>query len=128
LIERDSVKNNPKKHSALIRKYPLTVKEIFWINAEDCEFNATILQDRLSEIDYMVEPIVSRFDCEWRNKERFSEIVFKPNPINGFVKFANFPWALGDYKDILNKVDKRGGVYTPMNDNVFGSGVDPVDH
>lgn len=127
LIERDSVKNNPKKHSALIRKYPLTVKEIFWINAEDCEFNATVLQDRLSEIDYMVNPIISKLELSWRNNERFSEVIWK-HSTNGWLKVANVPWILGDHKDKLNAVQQVQGIWTPKNDNTFASGVDPVDH
>lgn len=127
LIERESLKNNPKDHSDLIRKYPLQVSEIFYISTDKCVFNATILQDRLSVIDMSREPFTSKIDVWWENGKRFTKVLWRHNPVNGFAQIS----ALPD-KDELNLVKERliGGVtkFFPNNTARMIAAVDPVDH
>lgn len=128
LTERESSKNNPKDHSDLIRKYPLYIKEIFYINTDKCVFNATILQDRLSIINMSKEPLTSKFDVFWENGKRFTKVKWRHNPVNGFAQACWLP----DKEDEMNLTSKKiiGGVekFFPANTAKFGAGVDPVDH
>lgn len=128
ILERKSKRNNPKDYSNLIRKYPLSIAEIFWVNSERCIFNSTILQDRKLELDSARVPAYSRYDIKWENNVRFSKLVFTHNPDNGWWKSSwMFP---GDaFKNLANKVKKNpNGTYTPLNEGVFTAGCDPVDH
>lgn len=128
LLEREAVKDNPKDLSDLIRKYPLSISEIFYLNTERCEFNATVLQDRRAEIDMSIEPMFDRFNLEWRGGERLTKVIVKRNP-NGWLK-AN--WLPADMEKDTNLVDSRpqGGTmhHFPKNDFAFCTGFDPIDH
>lgn len=127
LIERESKKHNPKDHAAVIRQYPLTIDEIFWVSAEQCVFNATVLQKRKLVLDSSTIPLYSKFDLRWRDNKRFSSVIFSHNE-NGWFKCGwMFPGE--EYVKLANKVRDNGdGTYSPMNEHVFTSGVDPVDH
>jgi hypothetical protein len=128
ILERKSKRNNPKDYSNLIRKYPLSIAEIFWVNSERCVFNSTILQDRKLVLDSSVIPPYSRYNLKWKNNKRFTEIEFSHDPDNGWYKSAwMFP---GDaYQTMANKVQKNSnGTFSPLNEGVFTSGCDPVDH
>jgi hypothetical protein len=128
LIERESVKKNAKKLSALIRKYPLSVKEIFYINAENCEFNAQVLQDRKSELDALVDPIVTRGRFEWENKVRFSRAIFKHDDMMGWASIHSLI-AEKDKQSLVEKTSRGGkDFYGPLNNDKFAAGFDPIDH
>jgi hypothetical protein len=127
-IERETHKDNPKDYSDLIRKYPLTISEIFWVSADQCVFNATILQKRKQILDSSTTPRFSKFDLEWENKVRFSKVVFKHNPLGGWYK-ASWMFPGDAFEKYANQVRKNSnGTYSPMNEEVFTSGIDPVDH
>lgn len=128
MIERESKKHNPKDYAALIRKYPLNIAEIFWVSADQCIFNSTILQKRKLYLDSTTDPVFSRFDLAWENDVRFSKIVIRHNPVGGWLK-ATWMFPGTDYEEMGNKVRKNSdGSFSPMNEDVFTSGVDPVDH
>lgn len=128
LQERESSKDNPKDYSDLIRKYPLYVKEIFYINTERCVFNATNIQDRISEINMATSPLTSKVDFFWINGVRFGKVGWRHNPINGFAQISSLPQT----PDEANLVETKliGGIYKhyPKNEEKYCAGVDPVDH
>lgn len=130
LSKRKVVKDNPKDYSALVRKFPLDWAEVFWINTEKCEFNATILQDRRSEL-LMNPPQIRKVDLRWKDNIRFSRVEMFDNPDNGWLQLGWLP-RTEDEKKWLNDVERRneGGTikYGPKNGHLFGSGVDPIDH
>lgn len=127
-LERESKKNNPKDFAALIRKYPLNIAEIFWVSADQCIFNSTILQKRKLYLDSTTDPVFSRYDLAWENDVRFSKVIFRHNPVGGWYKATwMFPGNL--YEEMGNKVrENANGTYSPLNESTFTSGVDPVDH
>lgn len=128
IIERKSKKDKPKDYSNLIRKYPLNIAEIFWVNADRCVFNATILQERKLELDSSTIPMYSRYDLDWENKVRFSKVIIKHNPDGGWFK-ASWMFPGTEYLQRANQVVKNpDGSYTPLNETVFTAGCDPVDH
>lgn len=129
LAERADWEDDPEEYSAIIRKYPLTIGEIFYINTQRCEFNAKILQDRKMELSASVEPIFSRYDLYWENNKRFSRVLFRHNPVSGWFKAT---WLPKDLQKEANLVETKffGGKphYFPRNDSRFASGIDPIDH
>lgn len=127
-IERDSKKHNPKDHSALIRKYPLNIAEIFWVSADQCIFNATILQNRKQFLDSSTVPSYSKFSLRWENNKRFSKVIFSHDEIAGWYK-SSWMFPGNTFAEMANKVRDNGNkTYSPMNEGTFTSGVDPVDH
>lgn len=128
LIEREASKHNPKDYSGLIRKYPLTVAEIFYVSADKCVFNATILQDRLAEINMSKAPLTSKVEFYWENNVRFSKVRWRHNPVNGWCQVAWLPDNPEETNLVGTKVvgDKRR--YFPKNEAKFALGNDPVDH
>lgn len=128
LLDREAVKNNQKDLSDLIRKYPLTIKEIFWINSDRCEFNAAILQERKSLIEMMTEPIISKGEFKWRNNKRFGEVDFHHNPVTGWAWVHSLIEKPED-RNLVNKSHARDEFkFSPKNDAKFIAGVDPIDH
>lgn len=129
ILERESKKHNPKDYSALIRKYPLSIAEIFWVTSEKCVFNSTILQKRKLFLDSYSRPLYSRYDLEWEGKKRFTKIIYKHNPDGGWFK-STWMFPLKEiYDKEANQVRKNhDGTYSPLNEEKFTAGVDPVDH
>lgn len=128
LLERESYKDNPKELSGLIRRFPLYVKEIFYINTDRCEFNAIILQDRKSELESMSEPILTKGEFYWLDNKRFTEVRFRHNPYTGWCWVHSL---INDTKDtnlIVRNLSSNRPTFGPTNDVKFISGVDPVDH
>jgi hypothetical protein len=127
--ERSASEDDPKDYADIIRKYPLSISEIFYVNTVHCEFNAKILQDRKAEIDMSVEPMFSKFELKWENNVRFSKIVATHNPTTGWLKAA---WLPTDPAKDCNLVDVQyaGGEknYIPLNDLKIAIGMDPIDH
>lgn len=138
LAGRDAIKNNPADYASLVRKYPTNWREVFYVSAEDCEFNIKILQDRKS--DLMMDPVpIRRFILEWENKQRFSKVVMVDHP-HGWFKTAKI--FTGDeakwYNNVARRMEKRINprtgvqelmqVYSPLNDDKLAIGVDPIDH
>lgn len=128
LQKRKSYRNNANKLAGHIRKYPLSIKEIFFINPTGCEFNATVLQDRRDDIDMSPVPMYDKFELRWENNIRFSKIICRHNPSAGWLKCS---WIPKEEKD-TNLVGERniGGekFYYPLNDSKFACGMDPIDH
>lgn len=128
LQARKKYRNNANKLAGHIRKYPLTVREIFFINPTGCEFNATVLQNRRDDIDMSSVPMYEKFELRWENNIRFSRVIHRHNPAAGWLKCS---WIPKDEKE-TNLVGTRepGGekFYYPMNDNKFACGMDPIDH
>lgn len=128
--DREASKDNPKDHSSLIRKHPLNWHEVFYVDTERCEFNATKLQNRRFEL-MMNPPPIRRFDLRWENNVRFTKVIMIDNPINGWSKWAWVP-KNDDEKKLMNNVEmyNQDGItrFKPLNTNIFGGGFDPIDH
>jgi hypothetical protein len=128
LLERESAKKDPKKLSGLIRKYPLSIKEIFYVNIDRCEFNAMILQDRNTELSAMVEPILVRGKFEWKDKKRFGEIVFRHDDVTGWAWVHSLITDPRETNLVERLYTGAEPQYSPRNNNKYIAGVDPIDH
>lgn len=129
LNERLANEDDPKDYADIIRKYPLSITEIFYINTVHCEFNARILQDRKAEIDQTVEPLYSRYTLKWKDNKPFTKVEARHDPTGGWLKAA---WLPLDPEKECNLVEKQymGGEegYVPKNDLKIAIGFDPIDH
>lgn len=127
--ERDSFKNNPRKLAGLIRKYPLSIMEIFYVSPDRCEYNAIKLQNQIREIDISPDPLTSKFDLYWEGGKRFTKVLWRHNPTSGWAEFSWIPPA--DQLNLVGKrfdPDKGKDVFFPMNDGRVASGIDPIQH
>lgn len=129
LIERETKKHNPKDHSALIRKYPLTISEIFWVSSDQCIFNGEILQRNKLKLDSTLVPLWSKYELAWEGGKRFSKIIIKHNEVTGWYRARWMFPTLSDMDTMANQVkDNQDGTYSPLNEKMFIAGCDPVDH
>lgn len=130
LDERKSVEDNPKDYSDLVRKYPTSWKEVFYISADKCEFNSKILQDRKFELQ-INPPQLRRVDLRWENNVRFSKIIMYDNAATGWLKLSWVPKTEQELSWLNNvgmKFENGKKKYFPKNDNIFQCGTDPIDH
>lgn len=129
LIERETKKHNPKDHSALIRKYPLTISEIFWVSSDQCIFNGEILQRNKLKLDSTLVPLWSKYELAWEGGKRFSKIIIKHNEVTGWYRARWMFPTLSDMDTKANQVlANPDGTYSPLNEKMFIAGCDPVDH
>jgi hypothetical protein len=128
LKERESCKDDPKKLSGLIRKFPLSIKEIFYINSDRCEFNAQILQDRKSELESMATPILVKGEFFWINNKRFGEVGFRHNQYTGWAWIHSLIDDPKNANQVQRKLSTDRPLFAPLNDAKYIAGVDPVDH
>ena len=130
LMERRSLKHSPKKYAQHIRQYSLTVKEIFYVSSEHCEFNVTILQDRQHEIE-LKKGVAERGDFV-EVDGRDSRIQWKANPDNGRCQIT---WLPDDDKEtnLIKEIgrhpeDNSIKLYEPLNSAKIRIGHDPIQH
>lgn len=129
LNAREDVEDNPADYATLVRKYPLDWDEVFYTSAEHCEFNIKILQDRKKEL-MRKPPPMRRFDLQWENNVRFSKIVMQDNPSGWFKTTKVFTGEEAEriYNQVSRRVENGEQRFAPLNDNLFASGLDPIDH
>ena len=126
---RKSYRNNSRKLAGWIRKYPLSLREIFYVSPDRCEFNAEILQDRLMEIDTWVgEPITRKIDLYWENNIRFGKVLWRSNPTDGWLEVSWLPTKSEEMNLVGRKHTSDGLIYFPKNDGSFLSAIDPIQH
>lgn len=126
---RKSYAKNSRKLAGWIRKYPLSIKEIFYVSPDRCEFNATVIQDRIMELDtWAGTPITRRIDLYWENNVRFSKVLWRHNPTGGFIETSWLPSKPDEMNLVGKKVLGNETFYFPKNDLNFASGIDPIQH
>lgn len=128
LDERHAVRNNPKDYSDLIRKYPMHISEIFYISADKCVFNSTILQDRLAFMNMSREPFTTKGEFYWVGNIRFGKVAWRSNPDNGWCKVSSLILNPEETNLVGNKLVGGKTKYFPKNTARYAAGVDPVDH
>lgn len=129
--KRRSLVKRPSALAAEIRKYPDTIREIFYVNPDKCEFNSQNIQDQLQIIYSSKENLVDRIEFYWKDGIRDSEVRWRHAPDTGLCQVAR---GVG-FKDIPNnQVMQRGrhidtGVplFFPTNDKLALGG-DPIEH
>lgn len=128
---RKSYKNRPSKLAGWIRKYPIYLQEIFYVNPDGCEFNVQVLNERETEIMSSAVPLVDRIDFDWQNKKRDTKVIWRHNPDNGWCQVAR---GVG-FADMPNNLIEEVGynpetgvkLWRPKNLKL-AAGCDPIQH
>lgn len=127
LKDRESYKGRPTKLAGYIRRYPLSMKEIFYVNPDSCSFDSEVLQDTLQKIDQAVVSLSSQIDLYWENNIPFTKVLWRHNSKNGWLHICDWPDM-----DVSNKVYKLPVgdkiFYQPTNDDNYSIGFDPIQH
>lgn len=128
---RKSYKNRPSKLAGWIRKYPITIQEIFYVNPDGCEFNVQVLNNREVDIMSSSTPVVDHIDFYWQDNKRDTKVLWRHNPDNGWCQVAR---GVG-FKDMPNNLVEEIGVnpetgvklWRPKNTKL-AAGCDPIQH
>jgi hypothetical protein len=125
---RKSYRNNSRKLAGWIRKYPLSIAEIFYVSPDRCEFNAEILQERLRFIDSSPVPLISKYDLYWENGVRFSKVLWRHNPTGGWLEATWMP-NRPEEQNLFSSRNVGGKThYYPKDDGKKACGFDPIQH
>jgi hypothetical protein len=130
LAERRALKNKPADYAMHVRQYPLTVKQIFYVSADHCEFNVQILQDRQHYIE-INDGVAERGDFV-EVDGRDSKVIWKSNKVNGRC----LAYWLPDNDEETNLIreigvhpeDRSIKLYEPLNTDKIRIGHDPIQH
>ena len=128
---RKAYAKRPSKLAGWIRKYPDTIREIFYVNPEKCEFNSINIQEQLLVIDTSTTPMVDRIELYWENGIRDSKVKWRHAPDTGWCQIAR---NVG-FKDMPNNLFEQRGtdpttgvkLFRPLNDKLVIGG-DPIEH
>jgi len=121
----------PSKLAGWIRKYPIYIKEIFYVNPDSCAFNSVVLQDRQLELDTATTPFTNRIELYWENGQRDTKVKWRHAPQNGWCQIAV---GVG-FNEIQTNMFEQSGfdqernipTYRPTGVS-FDIGCDPIEH
>ena len=72
---RDSLSDNPRQLASYIRKFPWTIEEAFYRDADLCPFNVLKLNEQLSVISFLIDPLyiarTPKKDGRWKIPKLF---------------------------------------------------------
>jgi len=128
MAERKARKNDARSLSSYIRKFPFTIEEAFMVDGENCEFNAMVLNERLTELNFN-EHLVSRGDFIWKDGVEDGKVVFVHNNTNGSFYVAWLP-KTDEETNLVKEIRSVNGTrqFKPLNDDKFAIATDPIDH
>lgn len=145
LKTRKAYENDSTKLSGEIRKYPFTLAECFYTNANHCIYNTTILEGRRAELMENTNLYV-RMDLTWVGSGSEKKVVAIPNK-NGRFYFSaildkknetkEFPYGVLEnnvkYEGKATKQNQFGQsqtveYFSPLNSNKLVIGIDPIEY
>lgn len=110
--------------ASMIRKTPFSVKEMFYIDPNDCLLNAIEINRRLEELTWMdIQELYHIGNLSWEGVPFESKVKFTKTPLGRW-------WIRKDYDpnnpELWNKYTKEGSSLKPDGDRM--AGIDPFDH
>ena len=118
---RDSLAGNPRQLASYIRKFPWTIEEAFYRDADLCPFNVLKLNEQLSVISFMSEPMYVQGNFVWEDDVKDTLVNFVESNSGRFLLHKNVDLSQG-WNHVEGDEKKK-----PLNSNVV-IGVDPFDH
>lgn len=118
---RDSLSGNPRQLASYIRKFPWTIEEAFYRDADLCPFNVLKLNEQLSVISFMSEPMYIQGNFVWEDDVKDTLVNFVASNSGRFLLHKNVDLSQ-DWNHVEGDEKKK-----PLNSNVV-IGVDPFDH
>lgn len=127
LNDRKFYEDNPSQYVSQIRKYPTNLSEYFYTSADNCEFNAKILQENITRLDQN-RNLVTRGDFKWVGGKRFGKIYFDHNK-TGKVTIGSLPRNISLENQVRDNGEHAGKYrFVPLNDHKFCIGTDPIGY
>ena len=117
----EQVKNKPSKIMEIKRKYPLTIRDCFRKQSNDCNFNSLILENRIYDLKDN-NPYVVRGNFEWHNNIPFTTVVWMPHEQGKFL----CSHILKPHE--ANQYFTQAGMKMPSNTHRFCAGGDPFKY
>ena len=118
---RDSLAGNPRQLASYIRKFPWTIEEAFYRDADLCPFNVLKLNEQLSVISFLSEPMYVQGNFVWEDDVKDTLVNFVESNSGRFLLHKNVDLSQG-WNYVEGDEKKK-----PLNSNVV-IGVDPFDH
>lgn len=122
LRERKKVKDNPRALANLIRKEPLSEREMFQVDGDNCVFgNPVMLQQRYDDLLFLPKQYkVGNF--HWEHGIRDGAVYLEECEGGRFMVAHEPP------EGQRNLTIKRSYSYVPNNKENYVAGIDPVDY
>lgn len=119
--EREGKPTKEEQYEGM-RQFPMNEQEAFRDPINISNFNVTKIYEQIEQInDAMAKSPVIRGDFLWKNGERGSEVIWKPN------KDGRFYVSWLPPEDMRNKYFVKGGRKFPANTQYAVGGCDPYD-
>lgn len=123
--ERDSLREDPRKLAAHIRKYPFNIDEAFYRNSDVSPFDLVKLNGYLEQLEWKDHDLTIQGDLIWENGIEDTCLNFVENPKGKYV----FNALIDPTSDIWkNATDFSTSRAKPTNKVSIVLGVDPYDH
>lgn len=123
--EREALKNNQQALASFIRKNSETEEEAFYKDGSQTIFNAVVLNERSSYLNYKEETV--KGILEWEDGIADSRVVFRP-VVGDNYKFRIHRHPLEHANGFFAVDGGRRNLFKPLNDSRFAIGIDPIDH
>lgn len=120
--EVESLKRDPDALNEWYRQFPRTESHAFRDESQSSLFNLTKIYQQIDYNDSIQkEGIFNRGFFSWKDGKPDTEVIFSPDPKGRFY----LTWI--PPKHMQNRVEKRGGLWHPLNDHIGAFGCDPYD-
>jgi hypothetical protein len=120
--ECDALKHDPDALNEHYRQFPRTLSHAFRDASDESLFNLTKINDQIDYNDTLKrDGVVVAGNFSWFNGERFSRVVWTPDPKGKFTVSWIPPIEL------QNNVIKKGDKFFPGNENIGAFGCDSYD-
>lgn len=120
--EEEGLKSDPDALNEFYRQFPRSTSHAFRDDSKESLFDLTKIY---SQIDYndsiLKDHFLTQGRFDWENGERFSRVIFTPDPRGRFFTSWIPPLHL------QNRVEKRNGLWHPMNEHIGAMGCDSYD-
>lgn len=120
--ELEALKDDPDKYNEFLRQFPRKESHAFRDESKQSIFDLTKIYDQVEYNDNLVkERVITRGRFDWKNGEKFSEVIWTPDPRGRF-----FVSWLPD-SSMRNNVVVRNGSKYPGNEELGAFGCDSYD-
>ena len=119
--ERESLKHDPSELNEVTRQFPFTEDEAFRDSVDGSLFNVGQIYEQIQYNDELFPNPVVTGNFVWRNGEKDTEVVFKPDHTGRF-KVAWMP-----PKEMQNRIKEERGKRVAPNAELGVGGVDSYD-
>tara|TARA_R100000322_G_scaffold44576_1_gene27869 strand:+ start:200 stop:1807 length:1608 start_codon:yes stop_codon:yes gene_type:complete len=119
--ERESLKEDASELNEVIRQFPFTEDEAFRDSIEGSLFNVGKIYEQIQYNDELFPNPVVVGNFVWKNGEKDTEVLFRPDP-NGRFRVAWIP-----PEGVRNQKSTDRGKRVPPNSHIGCGGVDSYD-